>query len=250
MSEKVRNPTRNALILLLIVIFIIIGILGFNLAGNVKAYMLIKDKSEKDVEYDEWGEPSGDFAEANEIMDNVCMASLTAGLIITVLVLISFTLLFSTRYNFGRKHSIKMVVALIILSLAPLFTGIVEFIYEVMYIMDAQYGFVPAISIAFFIIALYLAISEIGGGKFGLIGLIVGVIAVLPPLPLKYDFWDFSYSELNRTCISTMIADVGLMISMVFFIVAIWKSIRYVKELIPQPQKPVKDPTTKNGGGE
>ncbi len=218
--------------MLSITMVILIGILGYNLIGNTRAYLLLRDKSDDDVEYDQWGEPlDSDVTEANDILDDTCMYSLLAGVVITILALISFTLLFGARYNYGKKHSFKMIAALILVILTPIVMGMDEYYYEMMTLSEVRNGVLPAISILLFIAALYLSISEIGGKRFGFMGLLVGTLATVPLFPVKYDLYDFSFTDLDVISRNGMIADIGLIIAMILFLIAIKKALSYTQQL-------------------
>ena len=252
MAEGGRNPNRNAFILLLVIIGIIVGMLGIDLYQRTRAYSIISDlEPPEEVSWDsDYVENEEEYWDAEEIMYDTSSVSALAGLIIIFILSVAMTLLFGARHSCNEKHSRKMTAAFISYGLSIMVFGISLFIWMITW-EEIIYGFLPAISICFFSLALFLATYELGGKRYGAIGFGVSIAGAIPLVFLNYQpYSDSAFSELEWYCISLISADAGLIIALLFFTVSIILAMRYTKkhfsqdrsaDMMKESEKPDKD---------
>jgi len=231
MTEKNPNRTRRGLILLSVTVLVVIGVLGGDFVGRTKTYRI---DTEDIIEKDEGEESYTPISEDAWI--DTCALSFLGGILITVWFILGMSFLLKGRFSYGKKHSHKVILAFILCHVAPILP---LFMYFYIPWEDPVWhaGTIVPYSIILFTIAIFLATYEIGGKYFGILGFIFGIGFSVPVFFVKMSyysdhFWDSEeiVQSIRSDCRLMMIADIGLIIAMIFFLVAIRKALQYIKD--------------------
>ncbi len=243
MVEKTHNNTRTGLILLVVIIGIIMGILAADFAMRTKAYEKVHDRDEWRYSYktenyffdDEIYERNED---AYFIVADLCDLAMTVSFPLILFLIVSMTLLFSSRKAYGPKHAKNIAFALAFFILAPLMVIVLDFSYGGDTMGDIV-GLFPALGIALFLISLFFVTYELTGRRYSIIGLLLGIVALIPLSRFSY-FEDLDYdgAKLRLYCIYFMIADAGLFIALSLYIASIKRALDFTKKHPASPEKP------------
>ena len=230
MGERISNRTRSALILLFIAFIIVLLVLCGDIVGRSRALIIVYDMEDPDeYDYYEYYDNNKDFFQADEIMEMTCLMDTLTGFIIAVLFVVTISLLFQARSAYGERHTHKVTIVFtlsIILWISPI---MMFFVFDLYNIRNS--GIIFASTIILFSLASFLSTYEIGGKKHGIIALTLSILFSLPLL-FVHKTVDGTYSSLSdfeMQCILLIIADIGLMVAMVFFLLSIKKAINYTK---------------------
>ena len=238
MTEKIPNRKRSGLILLFVTCLVIVGVLTGDFVGRKKAHSYdLEDMIEK--YYDDEGNITMESITFSNSMvfEETCSVSAIGGLLIGLFFIISMSILLKHRKTYGQQHSRKMAVAFFFSHMSLIIPLVLFFIIVVNDLSLWYVSFAGLVLIIFTVISVFLSTYELEGKKYGIIGLILGIGSVIPLLFLQLEFTDKSLLEDEAILSATktdsflmMITDLGLIIAMAFFLIAIWKAIKYVKD--------------------
>ena len=234
MRERSTNRTRSGLILLFITVIAVIAVLTGDFVGRVKAYC--NDEYEVVKEYDEEGNlyMVTTFNTYPNTFETTCVVSFLGGVVIAILFLGSMYVLLNRRENYGKKHSRNLVTAFIlahVLLLMPLGAPLIDSYFFKLgnnFYFDVT-GVV--VILLLFLFTIFFSTYELKGKRCGIIAIIIGALSTVPMFFLKYYSSDgLNQSDIRADSRLLMITDVGLIIAMIFFLIAIRKALEYIKD--------------------
>ena len=235
MTGKVSNRTRSGLILLSVTVLVVIGVLGVDLVGRMKINNI---DNEEIIDRDDGEESYTPVFE--EAWIDTCSTSFLGGVIITFWFILGMSFLLKGRFSYGKKHSYKVILAFILSHIAPILPLIMYF-YTPWEDPIWHTGVIVPYSIILFTIAIFLTTYEIGGKKFGILGLIYGIGSTIPLFFARMNLYSDGswYSEeiiqpIRSDCRLMLITDIGLIIAMIFFLIALRKAMQYAKDNSPE----------------
>ena len=223
--ERRPNRTRTALIILLIAIIIASVVLFTDLLARI--YMI----------YEFSGDSHEDDFEQSIPFFMTCMLDQYATYIIFILYMIAISFLFSARNAYGQRHSRKVIGAFVLALTIPPLSIIFSFILIIFHTMNM--GVVPAIGITTFLISILLGIYELTRKKTVISGCALGILSALPLLLITNQAYTMmrSTSRLREYSSIMVLVDVGLMGSMLLFIMAIRTALKYTKMYLPEDDR-------------
>ena len=236
MTERMPNRTRSALIILFITLIIVLVILVGDLVGRISAYSKIhgmEDEDNNEYRYDNY-DNKGEVDDSKDIIETTCMMSYIGGFIVTALLIIGASILFSARNSYGPKQYNKAIAVFVLSIIAPVITILFSFFFGIFDV--SRTGVIVTTFISIFAIVMFLSNYEFSKGLYKYIALTLGIGSTIPLLFITKVVMDSGVriSELKTICIHLMITDIGLIVGFSFYICSFWESLRYTKANPPR----------------
>ena len=229
-DEKTKIKTGKALKYLMTTACVVFVLLLASIVFNICASRL-----HEEAEWDDYyGDSQNDYSSdaAFKFYQAPLFAMSVFGIIIAITMLTTMWYIISTRKAYGPKHSKKVMMALFFLLMSIFSLGLTPYVYIK---GDGLVGFFPALTAIFLALSLYFTTYELGGKRYGTIGLLT---AVLFAIPLMFILHTRSYEEYAVTADwmrfnqRIILAQFGLLIATGFFMASI-KNAKIFTEKFP-----------------
>ena len=229
-DEKMKNKTGKALKYLMTAACVVFVLLLTSIVFNIAARR-IHEKAEWN---DYYGDADNYISSSNILAYSQAplIAESVFGIVIAITMLTTMWYVISARKAYGPRHSKKAIMALLFLLLSIFSLCLTPFAYEK---GDLLVGLFPALTTIFLALSFYYTTYELGGKRYGTIGL---VTAVLFAIPLMFIWHPRSYDEYVVTAYwmrfnqRIMLAQIGLLIATGFFMASI-KNAKIFTEKFP-----------------
>ena len=227
MAERIPNRTRSALILLLITVIVVLVTLVADLMARI--YLI------------SMGQNEAEGFRGVEVFLMTCGFDALAMYIIYILLVVGISILFSARHAYGGLHARKIITSFVLTLIAPVVWFMFSFIFGIF--MLRSFGIGPTMIIILFLIIIFLSTYELNGKRMGIFGLVIGILFALPLLALTNTVIQLGDKSegLKHLASVFLVADIGLISSMTFFIISITKAMGYVSARPPRQEFDVAD---------
>ena len=218
-DKKNENKTGKALKYMMTTACVIFVLLLASIVFNICARRM-HEKAEWDGSY---GDSQNDYGGRNAL--GYAQAPLIAGslfgFIIAITMLTSIWYVVHARKAYGPRHSKKAMASFFLLLLSMFSVCLTLFVYEK---GDLLVGLFPALPAIFLALSLYYSTYELGGKRYGTIGVVATVLFAIPLMFIchtrSYDVYEVT-ADWMRFNQRIMLAQIGLLIATGFFMASI-----------------------------